>query len=140
LKQFAAKRSLKGNVTCKFHSVGIVYLNREFTQFQGRSVHARAQPPKKHAPTPQNITVTAGNNPFLRFKVKYPQIKHEPMNNVHHMTSSELCPIQQLVKYALCNAVCGVQNIPVIVICAVYSVFNPNHGYETEMLRPKYKP
>jgi hypothetical protein len=48
--------------------------------------------------------------------------------------SSEL-----LVQYALCHVASGAQNIPVIVMYAVYRVFNPNHGNETEMLRPKYK-
>jgi hypothetical protein len=71
---------------------------------------------------------------FLRFTVKYPQTKHEPMKNVHHVLSSEL-----LDKYALCHVASGVQNTPVIVMHAVYRVYNPNHGNETEMLRPKYK-
>jgi hypothetical protein len=44
-----------------------------------------------------------------------------------------------LVKYALHHVASGVQNIPVIVMHTVYRVFNPNHGTETEMLRPKYK-
>ena len=56
------------------------------------------------------------------------------MKNVHHVMSSEL-----LVKYALCHVASGAQNIPVIVMYAVYRVFNPNHGNETQMLRPKYK-
>jgi hypothetical protein len=51
------------------------------------------------------------------------------MKNVHHVMSSEL-----LVKYALCRVASGV-----IVMHAVYRVFNPNHGTETEMLRPNYK-
>jgi hypothetical protein len=38
-----------------------------------------------------------------------------------------------------CHVASGVPNIPVIVMHAVYSVFNPNHGIETEMLKPKYK-
>jgi hypothetical protein len=56
------------------------------------------------------------------------------MKNVHHVMSSEL-----LVKYALCHVASGVPNIPVIVMHAAYRVFNPNHGTETEMLRPNYK-
>jgi hypothetical protein len=71
---------------------------------------------------------------FLRFKVKYPQTKREPIKTVHRLMSSEL-----LVEYALCHVASGAQNIPVIVMYAVYRVFNPNHGNETEMLRPKYK-
>jgi hypothetical protein len=38
-----------------------------------------------------------------------------------------------------CHVASGVPNIPVIVMHSVYRVFNPNHGTETEMIRPKYK-
>jgi hypothetical protein len=71
---------------------------------------------------------------FIRFKVKYPQTKREPIKIVHGLMSSEL-----LVQYAPCHVACGAHNIPVIFMYAVYRVFNPNHGNETEMLRPKYK-
>jgi hypothetical protein len=52
-----------------------------------------------------------------------PPTKYEPTKNVLHVMSSEL-----LVNYALCHVNSGVPNILVIVMYAVYRVFNPDSG------------